>query len=263
MFAGLVAFTVIHLVLPLAMLVVASVQRSILQPGLDGFTGDHWKLVASADTLRAVANTIVVGVAAALVGMALVGLTSYVVMRTTLRGRGLLEVLTWVPYMVPSFVLGVGVLWAVLRGNPLPWVLYGTHAALVLALVIRLIPLGSRLMNGTMVQLAKELEEAARMSGATWTRTFRRIVLPLLGPAIAIGVLMFIVIAVRDLSTVILLYGPGSTVLSVLFYAQWRSGTFEDASAIGLVMTALGLAAAGGIVLVQRLARGPTAAVVS
>ena len=262
-FAALAAFTLIHLALPLGMLVLASLQRSIIQPSVDGLTLDHWKLVASSDVAQAVGNTILVGIAAALFGMALVSLTSYVVMRTTFRVRHVLELLTWVPYMVPSFVLGVGVLWAVLKGNPLPWVLYGTHAALVLALMVRLIPLGSRLMNGTMVQLAKELEEAARMSGATWARTFRRIVLPLLGPALAIGTLMFVVIAVRDLSTVILLYGPGSTVLSVLFYAQWRSGTFEDAAAIGLVMTALGLLAAAGIVLVQRISRGRAEALVS
>ena len=254
--AVLVAFNVIHLALPLGMLVLGSVQRSIVQFRFDGFTLDHWKILLGSDMGRVIANTIVVGVAAAVIAIALVSVVSYVVMRTTFRGRQTLEILTWVPYMVPSFVLGVGFLWAALRGNPLPWVLYGTHAVLVIALVVRFIPLGSRLMNGTMVQLAKELEEASRMSGASFVRTFRRIVLPLLSPAIGIGILMFIVIAIRDLSTVILLYGPGSTLLSVVFYAHWRSGTQEDAAVIGLLMAVIGLLVALGIVVLQRLGRG-------
>ena len=254
--AVLVAFNVIHLALPLGSLVLGSVQGSIVQFRIDGFTLDHWKILLGSDMGRAVGNTIVVGVSAAVIAIALVSIVSYVVTRTTFRGRQTLEILTWVPYMVPSFVLGVGFLWAALKGNPLPWVLYGTHAVLVIALVVRFIPLGSRLMNGTMVQLAKELEEASRMSGASFVSTFRRIVLPLLSPAIGIGILMFIVIAIRDLSTIILLYGPGSTMLSVVFYANWRSGTLEDAAVIGLLMAGIGLLAALGIVLLQRLGRG-------
>jgi len=254
--AVLVAFNVIHLALPLGSLVLGSVQRSIVQFRIDGFTLDHWKILLGSDMGRAVGNTIVVGLSAAVIAIALVSIVSYVVTRTTFRGRQTLEILTWVPYMVPSFVLGVGFLWAALKGNPLPWVLYGTHAVLVIALVVRFIPLGSRLMNGTMVQLAKELEEASRMSGASFVSTFRRIVLPLLSPAIGIGILMFIVIAIRDLSTIILLYGPGSTMLSVVFYANWRSGTLEDAAVIGLLMAGIGLLAALGIVLLQRLGRG-------
>jgi ABC-type Fe3+ transport system permease subunit len=61
---------------------------------------------------------------------------------------------------------------------------------------------------------------------------------------------------VRDLSTVILLYGPGSRLLSVVFYANWRSGTLEGASVIGLLMMFMGLGLASGIFALQRLHRG-------
>jgi ABC-type Fe3+ transport system permease subunit len=54
---------------------------------------------------------------------------------------------------------------------------------------------------------------------------------------------------------VILLYGPGSRLLSVVFFAQWRSGTLEGAAVIGLLMTLIGLAVASGIVALQRLNR--------
>src|SRR5258706_3387754 len=256
LFGVLALFNIVHLVLPLGMLALGSVQRSVALFSLDGFTLDHWKILASSDVWKAVQNTIIVGVAAAGFGMALVSAVSYAVTRTRCRPRRTLEILTWVPYMVPAFVLGVGFLLAALKGNPLPWELYGTHAILILALIVRLLPLGSRLMNGTVAQLARELEEAARMSGATWTRSFRRVVLPLLSPAVGIGLLMFMVISIRDLSTVILLYGPGSTILSAVFYSHWRSGTLEDAAVIGLLMAAMGLLAALGIVVLQRMGRG-------
>jgi iron(III) transport system permease protein len=255
LFVALLLFNVVHLALPLGMLVLGSLQRSVVRLRFDGFTLNNWSILANVELWDALKNTLVVGCAAATVTLLMVSLSSYIVVRTKFRVRGLLDVLTWAPYMVPSFVLGVGFLWAVLRGIPLPFVLYGTLAVLIIAFVVRLLPLGARLMNGTMVQLSPELEEAARMSGATWTSTFVKVVVPLLTPALAMGWLMFMVTAVRDLSTVILLYGPGSRLLSVVFFAQWRSGTLEGAAVIGLLMTLIGLAVASGIVALQRLNR--------
>src|SRR5260221_11889737 len=107
-----------------------------------------------------------------------------------------------------------------------------------------------------MGQLLKGPEEGFGLPGATWTGTSRRVVLPLLSPAVGIGLLMFMVIAIRDLSTVILLYGPGSTILSAVFYSHWRSGTLEDAAVIGLLMAAMGVLAALGTVVLQRMGRG-------
>lgn len=256
LFFVVLLYNLLHLALPLGMLVLGSLQKSTIQFRVDAFTLDHWKILGTADVLQSVKNTLVVGFVAATVGMLLVSLISYVVMRTKFRLRRILDVFTWVPYMVPSFVLGLGFLWAVLKGIPFPFPLYGTLAVLMIALTVRLLPLGARLMNGTMVQISAELEEAAWMSGATWTQTFRRIVMPLLTPAIAIGWLLFMITIVRDLSTVILLYGPGSKMLSIVFYSHWKSGTLEDAAVIGLLMTLLGLAMAAGIYVLERLSRG-------
>ncbi|HZP96373.1 MAG TPA: iron ABC transporter permease [Candidatus Limnocylindria bacterium] len=259
-FALLVFYSVVHLVLPLGMLLLGSLQRTTVQFSMDAFTLDHWKVLFSADVWNAVKNTLIVGVASSTIAILLMSVISYVIVRTQFRLRGALDVLTWVPYMVPSFVLGVGFLWAALKGIQFPFVLYGSIALLIIAFVVRVLPLGTRLMNGTMVQLSTELEEAARISGAGWTSTFRKIVLPILSPALGIGWLMFMVTVIRDLSTVILIYGPASAMLSVVFYAHWKSGTAEDAAVIGLLMTIIGMAMAAGIFALQhfggRRARG-------
>jgi iron(III) transport system permease protein len=256
LFAALVLFNLVLFVVPLGILLLGSLQQSAIRFRIDAFTLNNWKVLASPEVWDSVKNTLLVGIVAATVTMVIVSLSSYIVVRTNFRLRRPLDVLTWAPYMVPSIVLGVGFLWAVLRGIPLPFVLYGTLGVLMIAFIVRLLPLGARLMNGTMVQLSSELEEAARMSGASWTSTFRKIVVPLLSPALAMGWLMFMVTVVRDLSTVILLYGPGSRLLSVVFYANWRSGTLEGAAVIGLFMTIMGLALASGIFVLQRLNRG-------
>jgi iron(III) transport system permease protein len=252
----LLLFSIVLLLLPLGTLLLGSLQQSAVRFRPDGFTLNNWRVLASPEVWDSIRNTLVVGIVAATATITIVSLSSYIVVRTNFRLRRPLDVLTWAPYMVPSIVLGVGFLWAVLRGIPLPFVLYGTLAVLMLAFVVRLLPLGARLMNGTMVQLSPELEEAARISGATWTSTFVKVVLPLLSPALAMGWLMFMVTVVRDLSTVILLYGPGSRLLSVVFYANWRSGTLEGAAVIGLLMMFMGLGLASGIFALQRLHRG-------
>jgi iron(III) transport system permease protein len=253
--ALVILFNILSIFLPTAFLLLASLQRTVSRLSMDGFTRRHWQILNRPAIWQSLVNTVVVGVVAATVCIALVTVVSYVVIRSRFRVRHTLDALTWVPYMVPSFVLGVGFLWVALRGIPLPFVLYGSLTLLIIAFIVRLIPLGSRLMNGTTVQLSTELEEAARMSGASWPTAFRRVVLPLLVPAIGIGWLMFMAVVIRDLSTVILLTGPETQLLSVRFFSYWRTASLESAAVIGLLMTLLGLGLATGIFLLQRLSK--------
>ncbi|MBV9121681.1 MAG: iron ABC transporter permease [Chloroflexi bacterium] len=250
-FGLLTVFFAVHLAVPLIILLAGSLQRTTIDIRPDAFTLDHWKILAQADVWQSLKNTLAVGVVASTLGMAVVCLCSYVVTRTRLWLRRPLDVFTWVPYMVPSFVLSVGFLWAVLKGIPLPFTLYGTLALLMIAFVVRLLPFGARLMNGTMVQLSSELEESARTLGASWQQTMRRVVLPLLSPSLAIGWLLCMITVIRDLSTIILLYGARSKMLAVTFYSYWTSGDLEDAAVIGLFMAAVGLVLVGGVRLLQ------------
>jgi iron(III) transport system permease protein len=249
-------YFLLSLIMPTVFLALGSVQRSMANIRLDGFTLRAWELAGREELLAPLRNTLIVGVIAATIGIVVLTLVSYVVIRTKFRLRYALDLFTWVPYMVPSFVLGVGFLWAALRGIKFPIVLYGSLLLITIVFIVRVMPLGSRLMNGTMVQLSKELEEAGRIAGGTWTSTFRRVILPLLSPAIGIGWLIFMAVIIRDLSTIVLLFGPDSEMLSVKFFAYWRTGSLEGAAVIGLIMTLLGLGMATGVFLLQRLGRG-------
>lgn len=251
-FGGMVAFFLLHLAMPLFILVIGSLQRTTIDLRMDAFTLDHWRILKDADVWQSLKNTLFVGVVASTVGILVVSLCSYIVTRTKMALRRPLDIFTWVPYMVPSFVLSVGFLWAVLKGIPLPFTLYGTLGLLMLVFVVRLLPFGARLLNGTMVQLSSELEESARTLGASWIQSMRKIVLPMLSPSLAIGWLLFMMTVIRDLSTIILLYGPKSKMLAITFYSYWTTGALEDASVIGLFMTMIGLVLVGGVRLLQR-----------
>ena len=108
-----------------------------------------------------------VGVTAATLGVVISIFISYVVTRTTWRGRTVLDMMAWAPWAVPGLVMSLGFLWAFV------WLpIYGTLWVVVLALVARGLPVASRFFTSTMVQLSAELEESARVHGGSWLRTF-------------------------------------------------------------------------------------------
>src|SRR5208283_30255 len=106
---------------------------------------------------------------------------SWVVSRGRGFGRAALDPLSLVPLAIPAMVFALGLLW-VYVAVPLP--IYGTLGILLLAYVTHYLPFGVRTAGAALRQLHPELEEAARVSGATWLHAMRRITLPLLRPTV-------------------------------------------------------------------------------
>jgi iron(III) transport system permease protein len=96
-------------------------------------------------------------------------------------------------------------------------------------------------MNGTMVQISAELEESARMSGATFLQTIRRVIVPLLTPAMLSCWLILFAFAIKNFVTVALLYSPQSVVLSALQFELWNGGKAEAAAALGTLNMAFSI----------------------
>ena len=90
-----------------------------------------------------------------------------------------------------------------------------------------------------MVQISAELEKSARIHGASWSRTFVKIWLPLLQPAVVGASILLFVIAVRVLDVVVLLAGPGARMLSADIFMWTVTGQQEAASVLALIQTAL------------------------
>ncbi len=109
---------------------------------------------------------------------------SWVVVRTKIPGRWLLDSLASMPLVFPGLVLGLSIMICYLY---IDIGIYGTIWIMLVAYVTRFLPYGMRYVSTSMMQIHKELEESAAMSGASWSMNFRRIVLPLLKPGPARG----------------------------------------------------------------------------
>jgi iron(III) transport system permease protein len=130
-------------------------------------------------------------------------------------------------------VLGVALLFVYLR-IPLP--VYGTLWILFIAYFTRYMPYGMRTSSVSMVQIARELEESAHASGASWWQTFRRIIAPLLIPGLIAGWIYILIVSLRELSSSILLYSPGDEVLAIAIFEQYENGRFPEVAALGVLM---------------------------
>jgi iron(III) transport system permease protein len=238
-FAFCMLFFVVTVVLPVGQLVISSFFKFFGFYRTSMLTLDHYYAAWSNRLLwRALGNTLLLGVLGATATMMLGGAVAYVLVRTRFRIRRALEILAWLPWMMPGMVLGVGFLWAYAL-MPGPIQLYGTLWALLVAYVTLGTPLAVRTMAGAFAQLALDLEECSRVHGAAWWTTFRRILLALAWPAFAVGWILIFFIILRELSASILLYSVGNEVLSVVVMRLWTEGKAGQVSVIALVMLAL------------------------
>jgi iron(III) transport system permease protein len=114
--------------------------------------------------------------------------------------------------------------------------IYGTLWILFIAYVTRFMPYGIRYNTTSMLQIHRELEESAAMSGASWWTSFRHIVLPLLKPGLVAGWIYIMIVSVRELSSSILLYRPGTEVVSIAVWEMWENGQYVELSALGVML---------------------------
>ena len=105
---------------------------------------------------------------------------------------------------------------------------------LILAIIIKELPLGTQISKASVMQIGKELEESSFVSGASSARTFCKIVIPLLLPAILATALVVFVSAVRDIPVVLLLSSPSSRPLSLLMLDYIGGADTEKATVIGV-----------------------------
>lgn len=233
---------VVGTLLPLMTLIFGSFMKAFGVFVPEPFTMLNWSMTFKDPYFWvALKNTMLLALITATGGMLLYTIIAYVGIKTLFRGRKALDFITWLPWSVPSMVLALGILWAYVGGVRLPFTLYGTLWIMVLALAVEAMPIGVRSMNAGLVQLSKELEESSRVHGATFLRTLRSIVIPLLAPTFVATWIIIFLGAARDLSTVILLYSPKSRLLSVLTMEYWTGAMPERALVLGIITSAIAL----------------------
>ncbi|MGH7852174.1 MAG: ABC transporter permease [Candidatus Binatia bacterium] len=212
------------------------------------WTLDYWNMALNdARILQGLHNTLIVAVSAGLVGALVFSLIGYVLVRTKLPGRSVLDSICWLPSAIPGVLSGLGLLWMFL-GTPFFRPFYGTIVLLVVAQVLGGITLATQILKANFVQLGKELEESSRMSGAGFWRTYFRIVFPLMAQTmVLVGVIKFMFAAQHN-SAIILLATSETRTLSLLALDQVAAGYREVASITIIMVTLLTL----GVAIVAR-----------
>jgi iron(III) transport system permease protein len=236
--SALVFIFPIFLIVPIVVMLWASLMPYYTKPSpeaLSNITLDNYIwLFRDVSSLRALKNSLFVGLSCATVTMLLTAVTVWIIVRTNIRGKRLLDNLASFTVAFPGVVLGVALLVTYLT---LPIPLYGTIWILVVAFITRYTPYGMRFCYPGLLQISKELEESAQMSGASWAMVFRKIVIPLMMPSLFAGWIFVFLHSVKDLSVPILLARPGSEVVATLIFYLWENGHITKIGAFGVSFT--------------------------
>jgi iron(III) transport system permease protein len=239
-FGGCLVYVAVMMLLPLSFLVIGSFMRRygffhIAQP----FTLNHWRnLLADPIFLVALKNSLIIAVVTATGGILLYSALAYLLVSRRAITAPVLESLSWIPHVLPGILLSLGVLWLLLA-TPLRFLLYGSVWGIAFALILADSPVTTQAFKAGLLQLGAELEESARVSGASWVYTYRRILLPLLAPIAAAVGLMNFGSALTSISTPVLLYSHESRPLAILLLEYSFTGELERAAALGLLISVI------------------------
>jgi iron(III) transport system permease protein len=247
-------YLLLAVVLPIAALILTSLQRfaTVLLHQAQWTLANYATALALGPVRQALVNSLMLGFGVATVGVLVMALLVWIIYRSQLVGRGVIEYLVMFPQAVPRLVFGLALLWAWLN-MPIP--IYGTLWLLALAYFTVMLPLGVRTLAGVVLQIDKGLEECARVCGAGWVHQMRTVTLPLLKPGILAAWLLIFMACVRELGASVFLMGPNAKVIAPSIVNAFATSGTELTAAMALIQTVTVIVA---LAILFRLTRGMT-----
>ncbi len=233
----------------IVLLPLAAVVSRSFQDGLGAF----WDSAFSRQGTAALTFTLWISLVVTAINGVLGTLTSWVLVRDAFPGKRVLNALIDLPFALPTIVAGITLL--ALYGEAIAY----TKWAVLLALMFVTLPFCVRSVQPVLLELDREMEEAAASLGATPLVTFRRIILPNLVPAIISGCALAFARAVGEFGSIVLISGniPFDTQVSSVFaFKQLESDNVRGAAAVSVVLLALSLVILFGLRLIERLNAG-------
>lgn len=251
--ALVVIFQFIIAVLPLALLIYSTFMLRTGNYSLDNFTLAHWigkgdlsinsgepGVLLNHRIYQGAWNSIRLSLLTALFTALLGVILGYAIV----KGRGtrlakIVEQLAFVPYVIPGIAFGAVYISMFTKPfGPIP-ALYGTFALLVVVSVAKHIPYSARSGVSAMLQVGRELEEAAAIAGATPWHRFKRIIFPLTSTGFVSGFLLTFITTMRELSLIILLVTPTTAVLASMTMRYIENGNEQQANAVIILLITL------------------------
>lgn len=231
---GLLGYVALSVVLPMVALLIGSLQRfygatlTSANLGLDAYRS----VLSSAPMVNSIRNTLVVAVVAATLCTLLTALIAYMALRSKLPGRRTADFVASLPIAVPGVVLGLGFLWIYVR-TPL----YATVWLLIIVNVTRWQPFGLGVMKSGLLQVHRELEESARVSGAGHARVISDVLIPVLRSSLLASWLFIAIMSVKELAASLLVATQSSTVIAVQTWNVAQAGRYNVAAALAVIQT--------------------------
>jgi len=239
-------------VIPLATLIYMSFLPYSMVPSARAFSMmnmRNWHAVLRNSVIvRALKNSVFLSIAGATLGIVLSLFVAYVVVKVKSKGSALLESLSFLSFSFPGMIIGVGFMWFLVK-TPL----YATIWGLLVAYVGTYLPYGVRPLRSAFMQIDEELEESARVFGATFLRALKDIIVPLLAPGVVSAWILMACMFIRELSVSVVLSRPGTEVLTVEIMKLANDGLWGQVAALGIIMIGLSTA----LVLIASLLRIP------
>ena len=191
-------------------------------------------------------NTAILMVAVPFCAMLLSVLVSWVVIRSQVSFRGILDTVAFLPHAMPSILLAVGLGYLGLAyRNIFPF--YGTIIIIIIAHTINWIAYGTRTTNSVMIQVHRELEEAGKVAGVSTPRVFLRIVLPLVAAGVFNSGIWISMLSYREVTMALTLYSRKNTVISTVVWQFWGSGWVPEVSALGVILVIFAVIVVGAL----------------
>ena len=238
-FVGLIVLIfIITTIAPITAIILSSLNKAVgLTPTPANWTLKNYEyvLLKSQTTIRAIKNSLFLGLISATGATLLGGLVSYFSVKSKMRGRQAVEFIGSTAQAVPGTVLGLGMILAWIK--PVAGIsIYNTIWIIALAYIAHYISMSIRTTSASFYQIHDSLEEAARMSGATWLQTIRDIVFPMIRTGLIASWMLVFMPSLRELTISILLWSSGNETIGVSVFNLSEGGQTQYASAMGVVL---------------------------
>jgi iron(III) transport system permease protein len=199
--------------------------------------------------IASIRNSLIVASVGAVAVSLLATVAVVVARRSTFRYRRLIEYLALAPQAMPGLIIGIGFFWAIAYAPfDLGGIVKGTLAALIIAFGLRALPSAFGSIAPAAMQIGEEIDNAARVSGADWLRTFTRILARLMTPAFGAALILTFVVMLKEYSPAIFLGSAQTNIIGTTMLELWSQGNSGSVAALATVqilITAVCVGAAG------------------
>jgi len=237
----LAAFTFLTAILPLLTILSTSLLKAWgLPPALGNLSwGNYLAILQDRLIGSALRNSLIFASLAASAAALLSFVIAYICARTRLPGRGFLDLMATFPLAIPGPVLATAMILAFM--NP-PFVLYNTPWIIILAYIVAFTPFALRNLSGSLRAIDPALEEVAWLSGASWLRGLKDILLPLLRPEILTSWILVFLMGFREIPLSLMLHTQGTETVGVVLFSFWETIGVEAVSALAVIVMLVTLA---------------------